>query len=136
MFDLVRDVEIHPKTAAWTGEQVVESSAQLLALNDTVTFRAKHFGVWQSLSAKVTEFESPNRLVDIQTKGAFQSLRHQHLFKEDGSQTIMTDILQIAAPFGMLGQIAENLFLGRYMRNFLIRRNQALKEIAEAAATS
>ena len=134
VFDLMRNVEVHGKAAQWTHENVVESSAQLLGLNDTVTFRARHFGVTQSLSAKVIQFEAPHRLVDIQTKGAFRSLRHEHLFREERGVTVMTDRLQIAAPFGPLGWIAERLFLASYMKNFLIRKNQKLKSIAETEA--
>ena len=135
VFDLVRNGDIHGQTAQWTGEQVVEASARMLELNDTVTFRAQHFGVWQSLSAKVIEFEPPIRLVDIQIKGTFRSLRHEHIFRADGEATIMTDRLQIAAPFGPLGWLAERLFLATYMKNFLIRKNHELKAIAEAPVT-
>ena len=44
VFDLMRDVEAHVKSTSGTGEQVVSSSAKLLGLNDTVTFRAHHLG--------------------------------------------------------------------------------------------
>jgi hypothetical protein len=47
----------------------------------------------------------------------------------------MTDRLQIAAPFGPLGWLAERLFLATYMKNFLIRKNHELKAIAEAPVT-
>jgi len=132
VFDLVRDVEAHVETTSGTGEQVVISSAKLLGMNDTVTFRARHFGIWQSLSARVIEFEQPVSLVDVQTKGAFKSLRHEHRFREDGNITVMTDRLQIEAPLAPLGWIAERLFLKSYMENFLIRKNQALKTLAES----
>jgi ligand-binding SRPBCC domain-containing protein len=132
VFDLMRDVEAHVKSTSWTGEQVVSSSAKLLGMNDTVTFRARHFGIWQSLSARVIEFEQPVSLVDVQTKGAFKSLRHEHRFREDGNITVMTDRLQIEAPLAPLGWIAERLFLKSYMENFLIRKNQALKTLAES----
>jgi ligand-binding SRPBCC domain-containing protein len=133
VFDLMRDVEAHVETTSGTGEQVVSSSAKLLGMNDTVTFRARHFGIWQSLSARVIEFEPPVCLIDVQTKGAFKSLRHEHRFREEGNITVMTDRLQIEAPLGPLGWIAERLFLKSYMRNFLIRKNQALKELAESS---
>lgn len=132
VFDLVRDVDAHVKTAAWTGEQVVESSARILALDDTVTFRARHFGVWQTLTAKVVECEPPYRLVDVQIKGTFRSLRHEHLFRQEERTTIMVDRLEITAPLGPLGWLAERIFLESYMRRFLVRRNQALKALAEA----
>jgi hypothetical protein len=43
----------------------------------------------------------------------------------------MQDTLDFTAPMGPLGRFAERLFLARYMRSFLVRRNAHLKQIAE-----
>ena len=44
----------------------------------------------------------------------------------------MRDVFDFTAPFGPLGWAAEKLFLTRYMRAFLIRRNEEVKTIAES----
>jgi hypothetical protein len=46
--------------------------------------------------------------------------------------TLMKDEFHFAAPFGILGTIAEWLFLKRYMENFLSERGLALKRLAES----
>jgi len=67
--------------------------------------------------------------------GAFKELKHQHQFESPSpNQTVMTDILDFTSPLGVLGHLADSLFLKRYMRTFLLKRNIKLKEFAESAA--
>lgn len=65
-------------------------------------------------------------------KGAFASFTHDHLFSRQGSHTLMQDVFSFAAPLGVLGKLAEALFLKTYMQNLLLRRNAVIKELAES----
>ena len=131
-FDMARDIGLHCLTAAAPKERAVGGvTTGLIGLGDSVTFEAVHFGVRQRLSATVVEFERPKRFVDKMTRGAFQSLRHTHEFIPTTSGTQMVDTLEWKSPLGILGVIADNLFLLRHMRTFLQERNQNLKVFAE-----
>mgnify|MGYP001796065336 CR=1 FL=1 len=44
----------------------------------------------------------------------------------------MLDRFEFSAPLGLLGTIAERLFLTGYMRRFIEKRNAILKRIAES----
>jgi len=44
----------------------------------------------------------------------------------------MRDVFNFKAPLGVLGRLAEWLFLTRYMLRFLEERNQVIKEVAES----
>ena len=44
----------------------------------------------------------------------------------------MRDRLEWKSPLGILGKIADALFLRRYMLRFLVTRNRNLKAIVEA----
>jgi len=48
---------------------------------------------------------------------------------EDGTRMIDTFIYE--APLGVLGKIADVLFLKRYMHKFLLTRNLYIKQAAE-----
>ena len=133
VFDAARDVEIHTQTTMHTREKVVGGRRTgLFELGDEVTFEATHFWVRQKLSARIVEMNVPFGFTDEMLRGAFQSLRHEHRFKNVGNGTRMTDVLKWTAPLGVLGKVADVLFLKRYMTRFLIRRNRALKQIVEA----
>lgn len=135
-FDMARDVGLHCRTAARTQERAVAGVTEgLLELGDEVTFEGVHFGIRQQLSARIVEFDRPNRFADEMTRGAFQSLRHIHEFFPMPMGTRMRDTLEWTAPFGFLGRLADFLFLKSHMRRFLRARNAALKAFAESGVT-
>ena len=135
VFDLARDIDVHRRTLKDTDETATtDGQSPRLALGDTVTFYAVHFGVRQRLVAKIIEFTPPRRFVDQMLEGAFASLRHTHDFEPHPAGTLMRDTIDYVAPLGPIGRLADVLFLERYMKRLIERRNQALKEIAESEA--
>lgn len=98
---------------------------------DTVTWEATHLGVRQKLTAKIIKVERPSTFTDVMVKGAFHSFTHTHEFTESGTGTIMKDTFSYTSPLGILGVIADRLFLEKYMRNFIVNRAVELKKIAE-----
>lgn len=131
-FDLARNVEVHCKTVGHTRERAVGGvTTGLLEMGDSVTWEAVHFGLKQRLTVKITEYERPHRFVDEQTSGSFQRLKHLHEFKPTPEGTLMTDRFEFEAPFGILGQTVDALFLQRYLRRLLTHRITELKAIAE-----
>ncbi len=55
----------------------------------------------------------PTSFRDIMIDGEFASMPHEHVFEEVGESTVMTDRFRFQAPLGILGRIAEGLFLTR-----------------------
>jgi ligand-binding SRPBCC domain-containing protein len=131
-FDLARNVEVHTKTTSKTKEKAVGGVTNgLLKNGDWVTWEAVHFGIKQRLTARIIEMENPYKFVDVMEKGAFHSFTHTHEFIEDGKGTIMKDTFEYRSPFGIIGFMADRLFLERYMRDFIVSRSNELKKIAE-----
>jgi hypothetical protein len=46
--------------------------------------------------------------------------------------TTMRDLFSFQSPLGILGRIADVVFLTRYMKSFLIERNRVIKATAES----
>lgn len=131
-FDLVRNVDVHTKTTAKTKERAVAGVTRgMMEKGDNVTWEGIHFGVKQKLTAKIIEMETPYKFTDTMVKGAFHSFTHTHEFREKGTGTIMRDRFAYRSPFGILGKIADRLFLEKYMRQFIVNRVIQLKKIAE-----
>ncbi|HET6387453.1 MAG TPA: SRPBCC family protein [Armatimonadota bacterium] len=132
-FNAARDIGLHCKTLAHTGERAVAGvTTGLIGPGESVTFEGIHFGVRQQFTARVTAFEAPGYFVDETTEGAFHSMRHCHEFIPRGQGTLMRDIVQWKSPMGVLGIIADSLSLKRYMRNLITKRGQQLKHLIEA----
>lgn len=132
VFDLARSIDLHQLSTKHTNEKAVAGRLSgLIELNETVTWQARHFGITQKLSSKITRFESPDFFVDEMIQGAFKSIRHEHRFIEYGSGTLMIDIFNYVSPLGILGRIADMLFLSGYLKDLLVKRNAVIKEHAE-----
>ncbi len=136
-FDLARDIDLHMRSTPGTNEIAVAGvTSGLIELGQSVTWEATHFGVRQRLSSKITAFECPVHFRDSMVSGAFARFDHDHFFRsEDEKATVMLDIFDYASPMGMLGRVADYLFLERYMRQLLVRRAQIIREEAEGRAS-
>lgn len=131
-FDLSRSIDLHVQSTTKTGERAVAGvTSGLIGLGEQVTWRAKHLGVWQEFTSKVTALDHPRYFRDVMVRGTFRSFEHDHFFVELGNGvTEMRDVLRFAAPIPLLGRIAE-IFLRPYLSGFLRERNQVIQAAAE-----
>jgi ligand-binding SRPBCC domain-containing protein len=134
VFDLARSIDFHSVSLSHTGEEAVGGrTSGLIGLGESVTWRARHFGVRQHLTSRISAFDRPRYFQDTMVRGAFAWMVHDHFFDAapDGG-TVLRDEFRFAAPLGILGRIAERLVLRRYMTRFLETRNAVLKRVAES----
>ncbi|MDI2124614.1 SRPBCC family protein [Yinghuangia seranimata] len=132
VFDASLEVEVHTDSMAGSDEQAVGGVTEgRLALGDTVTWRARHFGVWWRMTSEITSYDRPYAFVDEQVRGPFAHWRHEHRFETDGAGTVMTDVIDYKAPLGPLGAIAERAVLHRYMVRLIRDRNEHIKTTLE-----
>ena len=135
-FDLSRSVEVHLLSNVHSGEQAVACggvTSGLVGFSQEVTWRAKHFGFWHTLTSKTTALKSPSYFQVTMTRGIFRFMQAEHIFRiHPSGKTEMTDLFSIAAPLPIVGPLVEFLFLRRYMVALLRERNAVIKRIAES----
>jgi ligand-binding SRPBCC domain-containing protein len=133
VFDLARSIDAHQDSTGGTEERAVAGVTKgLIDLNEEVTWQAWHMGVRQRLTVRVTGFDRPSYFQDVMIAGAFKSMVHDHWFVEHPDGTLMRDRFEFQSPLGFLGAMADRLFLTTYMRRFIVRRNEVLKQLAES----
>jgi ligand-binding SRPBCC domain-containing protein len=133
VFDLARSIDLHMQSTSSTGERAVGGvTSGLIGPGEEVTWRARHFGIWQSLTVRITSFERPNYFTDTMLQGAFRHMEHRHSFEPTPESTIMRDVFTYESPLGLLGRAADLLFLKRYLRSFLVERNRVIKAVSES----
>ncbi len=131
-FDLSRSIDLHKISTYKTNEEVIAGrTSGLINLNETVTWKATHFGIRQKLTAQITAFDRPNYFRDEQIAGIFKSMVHEHKFEQLDGQVIMTDVFEFESPLGLLGKAFNKLVLTNYLTKFLKDRNKIIKEYAE-----
>lgn len=132
VFDLARNIDIHQQSTAQSNEKAIEGrTSGLIELGEKVTFRGKHFGLYLKHQSEITEMETPNYFVDEMIKGHFKSFRHEHTFVTQNGHTVMIDFMQYKTPFGIVGKLFNKLLLKKHLENFLLKRNEILKKLAE-----
>ena len=111
VFDLSRSIDVHKLSTAHTNETAIAGvTSGLINLNETVTWRAKHFGIYHKLTSKITEFDSQYYFADEMIKGIFKRFKHQHYFEDHQGGTLMTDLFEYRSPLKILGKLADKLF--------------------------
>ncbi len=132
-FDLSRSIDLHKISTAGTKEEAIDGKTSgLINHGETVTWQATHFGIRRKLTSKITSFERPYYFVDEQMSGPFKSIIHTHTFEQQAGKVLMTDLFEFESPFGIFGHVFNYLVLTRYMKGFLVRRNNVIKEFAQS----
>ena len=132
VFDLARDIDLHLRSMAHTGERAVGGrTSGRIEMGESVTWRARHLGMDRQVTSRITALEHPSRFVDEQEAGPFAAFRHEHTFRAESGSTTMVDDWSHVPPYGLLGEIADKLFLERRLRELLHERAAAIKAEAE-----
>jgi ligand-binding SRPBCC domain-containing protein len=132
-FLLSLSIDLHMESTAPTRERAVAGVMHgIIGLNQTVTWRGRHFGLMLEHTSLIDHYDPPHYFRDIMVKGHFRSFEHEHFFEaaENGG-TLMRDKLRFTAPCGPLGWLAERLLLRRYFARFLSDRNAVIRRVAE-----
>lgn len=64
VFDLARSIDLHQISTAHTNERAIAGKMSgLIELDESVTWEARHFGILQRLTSKITAMQQPNYLL-------------------------------------------------------------------------
>jgi len=133
VFDLIRSIDLHLVSTGKTNEKAIAGKTSgLISLGETVTWRAKHLGVYQELTSVITDYNRPFFFADEMLKGAFKSFRHEHYLRQENRTIVVKDIFIYKSPYGFLGKLVDFLFLKNYMKRFLEERNKTIKKYTES----
>ena len=132
VFDIARDIDVHQKSASPTNEIAIAGvTSGLINLNETVTWRGKHFGFYMTHKSKITVMSLYDSFVDEMEEGKFKSFKHQHYFSHRNGVTTMKDKIQYTVPYGIFGKLFDFLFLKRHLIHFVLERNKVLWILSE-----
>lgn len=125
LFDISLDVDAHVSSMQQSDERAIAGvTSGMIGLGETVTWRARHFGIWFTMTSKITALEKPARFVDEQVRGPFTTFVHEHRFEPVGEGARMTDVITVGSP--ILGRLAERAILVPYLRRLITARNAQL----------
>lgn len=131
-FDLSRSIDLHLDSMTNFSERVIGGRISgLIGQGETVTWRATHFLIPQTMTVEITKMNRPYSFEDVMISGPFKSMAHTHQFSSLHGQTIMTDVFEYTVPYHSLGRLFDYFILKPYMIRLLQRRNDCIKRRAE-----
>jgi len=132
VFDLSRSIDLHKISTAHTNEEAIAGTTTgLIALNEMVTWKARHLFRNRTMTVKITAFQPNVFFEDEMQTGDFKSFRHEHHYKPIENGTIMIDMVEFESPYGWLGKFVNMVFMEKYLEKLLAKRNQTIKQFAE-----
>ncbi|MEE4258560.1 MAG: SRPBCC family protein [Bacteroidales bacterium] len=95
-----------------------------------ITYKIKPFlGITMNWVTEITQLREGQFFIDDQRSGPYKYWHHQHHFRATKNGVEMTDILHYAAPFGIIGKLAELLFVNRQVKHIFNYRKKKLDQL-------
>ncbi len=91
-----------------------------------IEYRLRLVGVpihWRTL---IEEYDPPRRFVDSQLSGPYKKWVHLHEFSASGDGTLMRDVVDYEIPYGIIGTLAQKLFVARMLERIFNYRREAI----------
>lgn len=86
-------------------------------------------GIKLNWMTEITHMQDRQYFVDEQRFGPYALWHHQHHFKEIPGGVEMTDILNYALPFGIVGRLTNNVYVGKEIERIFDYRVKAVEEL-------
>jgi ligand-binding SRPBCC domain-containing protein len=86
-------------------------------------------GIKMDWMTEITHVADKQYFVDEQRFGPYALWHHQHHFKEIEGGVQMNDILHYAIPYGFIGTIANNVFVGKEVNRIFAYREKAIEKL-------
>ncbi len=85
-------------------------------------------GIKMTWVTEITHVEHEKFFVDEQRVGPYSMWHHQHHIQEIPGGILMEDIIDYQPPMGLLGDIANSLFIARQLDEIFAYRKQAVEK--------
>lgn len=105
------------------------SPAVKLKKGSEYELRVSRYGFSVLWGVVVEDFVPGEMFRDRQSHGPFSLWLHTHKFEDHGQGTLLTDIIEYDISFGLLGKLAQDIFVSRDLRHVFEFRHRRLKEL-------
>lgn len=93
----------------------------------TIEYRLRVAGFRLGWRSRIEQWEKEKLFVDSQDRGPYRSWWHEHHFVATGRQTMLEDRVYYSPPMGLLGRIANRVFIGGQLKETFHYRAAAVR---------
>lgn len=112
-------------TPPWLSFSILTPSPIEMQTGARLDYRLKLHGIPIGWKTEITDWEPPNKFVDMQIQGPYRLWRHEHTFLEQHNGTLVIDNVDYTVPGG---PIVHWMFVKRDVERIFDYRHQQLLE--------
>jgi hypothetical protein len=105
----------------------IEGEVPPMAQGATIDYRVRIGPLPIQWRTRITTWEPGRRFVDLQEAGPYRLWWHEHTFQAEGQRTVMEDRVYYAPPLGILGRLANRLFIGPTLKKIFQYRGDVIR---------
>ncbi|MGC4042183.1 MAG: hypothetical protein QM758_00075 [Armatimonas sp.] len=129
VFEFVTDLKNHTRLALpGQPEEVLTQRTSPLDEGVCITYDG---GPFKFRTLEVSEFRRPHAFVEIQIEGGFAAWTHRRRLAAFQDGTLITDIIEYELHAGALGALADKMWMGRTVDDWIRHRHNEAKRILE-----
>lgn len=121
-------VNLERITPAHMGFRITSGEPASMYPGQIITYKVAPLpGIKTNWVTEITHVEKGKFFVDEQRFGPYSMWHHEHHFEEVEGGIMMTDKVSYKIPFGILGHIAQSLFVEKQLRGIFEHRVKTLE---------
>jgi len=114
VFDFFSRVEnLEQITPPWMHFRILTPPPIVMKPGATIAYSLRVRAIPLRWLTQIERWNPPHEFIDIQAKGPYTVWRHTHRFSEVDGGTLITDSVEYALPFGLLGRLAHRFQVAR-----------------------
>jgi len=117
-------------TPKYMGFLITSEKVEKMHIGQIITYKIGILpGIKQNWVTEITHVQEGKFFVDEQRFGPYKMWHHEHVFEKTEAGILMTDRVSYKIPFGILGHIAQKLFVKKQVESIFNYRYKTLEEL-------
>lgn len=116
-------------TPPWLCFQIITPGPIEMRTNALIDYRLNLHGIPLRWQTKIVSWKPPHQFEDLQVKGPYRLWHHTHTFEAVDGGTLLSDSVEYALPFGLLGRLIHIVSVRRSVNAIFDFRQIKIQEI-------
>jgi hypothetical protein len=116
-------------TPPWMDFRILTPSPIVMEQGAEFEYTVRVMGIRMRWKSLIGDYQPPFRFVDEQIRGPYAYWHHTHTFAEVDAGTSVGDEVRYALPAGMIGTLAQHLFVRRQLDEIFSYRSRVINEL-------
>jgi uncharacterized protein (TIGR01777 family) len=105
----------------------IQGQAPPMATGAMIDYRVRVGPLPVRWRTRITTWEPGRSFADLQEKGPYRFWWHEHTFQAEGPRTVMEDRVYYTPPLGLVGRLANRLFIRSTLRKIFQYRGDVIR---------